>query len=111
MSNKNNGMPGKITVKQSGHCLTGLSHIKVGWKSCIFRSLTPPVTGDRRASGKKTPGEPPPTHGNRRRLLPLMPAPSVGLLLHTVIHVVVNDDLLQLACCLHIEFFKLKVGL
>jgi len=62
MSNKNNGMPGKITVKQSGHCLTGLSHIKVGWKSCIFRSLTPPVTADRRASGKKHPA-------NHRRLM------------------------------------------
>jgi len=64
MSNKNNGMPGKITVKQSGHCLTGLSHVKLGWKSCIFCSLTPliaaillapppPVTAGRRASGKK----------------------------------------------------------
>jgi len=49
MSNKNNGMPGKITVKQSGHCLTELSHIKVGWKSCIFCSLTPPFCWRRRS--------------------------------------------------------------
>ena len=63
-------MPGKITVKQSGNCVIGLSHVKLGWKSCIFCSLTPliaanaaillapppPVTAGRRASGKKTPG-------------------------------------------------------
>ena len=66
MSNKNNGMPEKITVKQSGHCVTGLSHDKLGWKSCIFCSLTPqiaaillapppPVTAGRRASGSKHP--------------------------------------------------------
>jgi len=65
MSNKNNGMPEKITVKQSGHCITGLSHDKLGWKSCIFCSLTlqiaaillapPPVTAGRRASGSKHP--------------------------------------------------------
>ena len=67
VSNKNNGMPGKITVKQSGNCVIGLSHVKLGWKSCIFCSLTPliaanaaillapspPVTAGRRASGKK----------------------------------------------------------
>ena len=59
-------MPEKITVKQSGHSITGLSHDKLGWKSCIFCSLTPqiaaillapppPVTAGRRASGSKHP--------------------------------------------------------
>jgi len=64
----------KFTRKDVDVCIQlRLSHVKVGWKSCIFCSLTPliaaillapppPVTAGRRASGKKTPGAPPPTH-------------------------------------------------
>ena len=33
----------KLQSNNPGHCVSGLSHFKLGWKSCIFGSLTPPI--------------------------------------------------------------------
>ena len=83
MSNENNRIQGKLTVKYSGRCLTGLSQLKLGWKSCIFCSLTPPIAAaislaPPAAAGHswmacrrryKTLGAPPPTHSYWHKLL------------------------------------------